>query len=469
MRLQVAAVFGVVLGLSTGAQSRQIAPPAERQPAGRSPDHLVLRHVRVIDGTGRAPSDDQTLVISGGKIAAVGPSRDVAVPAGSEIRDLHEHTVLPGLVMLHEHLSYGGGPDRLSFRDQPFSAPRLFLAFGVTTIREAGGPSNAYTWLNLKRLIDAGHTVGPEMFVSGPPIHAGPLDAGRGMLLLAAAKRVTDANDARRHVAHWASEGVSSFKVHEPIEAWALAAVIDEARKHRLPVLGHLGPVTCLEAAKLGIDFIEHGIESCETDLRSPNGETIVDPDAPKARDLIRALVATRVTITETPIDAPTSDEELEVLHPAAREYYMKGASAKVKPFGFFSPETLDNPRRGKPGLSVAFARAGGRVVVGSDTGGVPRIPGFANLKSLRLLHEELGFTPLEAIQIATSNGAAALGIANRTGSIAVGKEADLLVVHGDPSSTLADISKVRLVLSNGRTYDPNALLAEVKGQFGWW
>jgi imidazolonepropionase-like amidohydrolase len=118
--------------------------------------------------------------------------------------------------------------------------------------------------------------------------------------------------------------------------------------------------------------------------------------------------------------------------------------------------------------LELAFVRAGGHLVVGSDSGGAYRVPGFANVKSVERLHERLGFSELEAIEIATINGARALGIQDRTGSVAAGKEADLMIVRGDPAVRIRDLENVEIVFSNGVRFDPKVLLMEVRGKFGW-
>ena len=419
---------------------------------------VVLQNVRVIDGTGAPPRDNQAIVIANGRIRAVGPARDVPVPEGAEVRNLTGRAVLPGLVMLHEHIVYGGGPDRLPFRTMQYSAPRLYLAFGVTTIREAG--VGGMVALNLKQAIAAGEVIGPEMFAAGQVISSdNPLNAGH--LLRMQAKIARDPDDAARTVRYLVGEGASAIKVHQPISAPILAAVIEEAHKWNVPVIGHLRPVTCLEAARLKIDVIEHGFDGCANDLRMPDGSVTNDPESPPAKELFAALLAANVIMDETPIDDdPLTDEALAVLHPAAREYYLRSRSPEP------GASARRNPKNAS--LAVAFAKAGGRVTVGSDPGGVPRIPGFSNLTSVRLLHEDLGFSTMEAIQIATLNGARALGIDRRTGTIQEGKEADLLVVTGDPLRTLADLAKIELVFSNGRVFSPRALLAEVKGQFGW-
>ena len=419
---------------------------------------IVLTNVRIIDGTGAPAMANQSLVIEDGRITAVGPSPQIAVPAGARVLDLSGRSVMPGLVMLHEHLNYSGGNELM--RIQPFRAPRLFLAFGVTTIRTAG-INEPYAEINLKRRIDAGLVPGPEMFVSGPWLNQPEEGPGFGTEFRAeflGMKFVRDADDARQAVRHWAAEGVTSIKLYRRTTPAMMAVIVPEAHRLGLPVMGHIGVSSCREAADAGIDFIEHGL-ACPKDLPSR------DPESPEARELIRALVTAKVAVDVTPVSADALTEaEREALHPAAYQRYVELQTSNPQRLG----ERRGDGPQGKPGITVAFVRAGGHLVVGSDPGGGYRIPGFSNHYSLQLLFESYGFSELEAIRIATLNGATALGIQQRTGSIAVGKEADLIVVRGDPSTRIRDSSNVELVFSNGVLFDPKVLLAQVKGRFGW-
>lgn len=136
---------------------------------------VALTHVEIIDGTGAAPLMDQTLVIDHGKIASVGA--DVPVPAGAKVLDLHGHTVFPGLVGMHEHLFYTE-PRSSSLKEfvvgeSVDTAPRLYLAAGVTTARTTGSVA-PYTDLNIKKAIDAGRTPGPDLDISGPYLEGDP-------------------------------------------------------------------------------------------------------------------------------------------------------------------------------------------------------------------------------------------------------------------------------------------------------
>ena len=139
---------------------------------------VALTHARLIDGTGAPARDDQTIVIRDGRIAAVGPSASVAIPAGAKTIDLSEKMVIPGLVGLHDHMYYGSR--FTSTRPMLYSYPKLFLASGVTTIRTAGS-IDPYQELNLRQNIESGKVVGPEVVVTGPYLQGagrdGRLDA----------------------------------------------------------------------------------------------------------------------------------------------------------------------------------------------------------------------------------------------------------------------------------------------------
>jgi len=161
---------------------------------------VALAHVRVVDGAGGPPLEDQTIVIRGGKIAAVTPAGQAQVPAGARTLDLSGHTVIPGIVGMHDHTFYTTSGRSVQLQ---FSAPRLYLATGVTTIRTTGGTS-PYHEINMKRGIDRGETPGPRIHLTGPYL-TGP----GGSPTMA---QVSTPEEARRIVNYWADEGVTWFK-----------------------------------------------------------------------------------------------------------------------------------------------------------------------------------------------------------------------------------------------------------------
>ncbi len=151
---------------------------------------VALTHVQLVDGTGAPAASDQTIVIRNGRIATVGPSSTVPVPDGADVLDLAGHTVIPGFVGLHDHTFYTTRGRRVQLN---FSAPRLYLASGVTTIRTTGAFS-PYSELNLKQAIQNSERVGPRMYITGPYISG----AGARVQM----KAVATPEDARRVVAY---------------------------------------------------------------------------------------------------------------------------------------------------------------------------------------------------------------------------------------------------------------------------
>jgi imidazolonepropionase-like amidohydrolase len=411
---------------------------------------IVLRNIRVVDGTGSVALTNQTIVIEGAQISAAGNSSRVQIPPGAKELDLAGHTALPGLVLLHEHLFFMVN-DEFSHA-LPFSAPRLYLAFGVTTIRTAG-TDHPYLEINLRRAIERGDVPGPEIHLTSPYFN-GP---GSGIL---SETTLSDPEEARASVRYWVAQGCRWFKVYTHITRPVLEAIVEEAHKHHARVTGHLQSLSCADAADAGIDNIEHSWGSCLGDLR-PSGAG--DSREARANALIRKLVEAHVTLTATPVDRvrPLSERELDVLHPAAREAYRNMRALAGK------PGVPPGPPRGEGPLSLRFVKAGGRLVLGSDSGSGLSVPGFASHDAVKLL-VEAGFTPLDAIRIATLEGAKFLGVDDRVGSIARGKEADLLIVRGDPSTNIQDLSNVSHVFANGKLHDPQALLSAVTGQVGW-
>src|SRR5688500_9300868 len=223
---------------------------AIRQFVSVSDSIVALTNVRVIDGTGAPGRDGQTIVMKGGVIQAVGAAGQVSVPAGARTLDLAGRSVMPGYVMLHEHLFYPSGGGAI-YNEQGYSFPRLYLAGGVTTMR-TGGNMAGYADINIKRAIDAGTMLGPAIDVTAPYLE------GPG-LPIPQVKALRGPDDARKMVAYWADEGATSFKAYMNISRAALGAAIDEAHKRGLKVTGHLCSITFREAAALGIDNLEHG------------------------------------------------------------------------------------------------------------------------------------------------------------------------------------------------------------------
>ena len=477
-RIAGIAVLVVVVGLALAASQapgpqRLTIANAVRQFVSVDAPVVALVHARVIDGTGAPARADQTLVIRDGSIAALGPSSSVTPPADARVIDLTGKSVIPGLVMLHEHLFYPTGPGVYGQVGQSFV--RLYLAGGVTTMR-TGGNTNGFMDLNLRRAIDRGETAGPAMDATAPYLN-GPSSSLQMNVL-------KDADDARRQVNYWADMGATSFKAYMQITRAELGAAIDEAHKRGLKVTGHLCSVTFSEAADLGIDDLEHGFvvstdffankqpDVCPGQTPGQQSVAAVANDAPAMTALIRKLVDKHVALTSTLTvfenltPGRPMPPGLEVLLPDLKQQFERSYTnnqTRQTPsvYAQLFPKEL--------ALERAFVKAGGLLVAGTDpTGAGGVVPGYSNQRQVELL-VEAGFTPLEAIAICTLNGARYLGRDAQIGTIAAGKQADLMVVAGDPSVTIADIRRVDTVFRRGLGFDPAKLVASVAGKAGLW
>lgn len=433
---------------------------------------VALTNARVIDGTGAPPRDGQTVIIKGRNIAALGDTARITPPEGATVIDLTGKTVIPGLVMVHEHLYYPTGPQVYGQLGQSFT--RLYLAGGVTTMR-TGGNVNGFMDLKLKRLIDDGQQPGPAIDATAPYLN------GPNSFLQMHALR--DEGEATRHVDYWADMGATSFKAYMSITRAQLGAAIEAAHRRGLKITGHLCSVTYSEAADLGIDNLEHGFlaatdfvpdkkpDACPGQGQGQQTVAALDENSEPFKALVKKLVDRKVALTstltvfETFTPGRPLPPGLDVLVPQLRKQFEENHSrtAKNQQSNYIKlfPKAM--------ALERAFARAGGLLIAGTDpTGGGGVVPGYSNQRQIELL-VEAGFTPAEAIAIATRNGAAYLGRDARIGTIAFGKQADLVIVNGDPSRTIADVRNVETVFKQGVGFDPAKLIESVRDRVGLW
>ncbi len=447
---------------------------------------LALRHVSVIDGTGAAPRADQTVVFANGRITAIGPASGTAVPAGAEVHDYAGYTVLPGLVSMHDHFYYSASNavqrgDGKSFEpgfqanEIAYTAPRLYLAGGVTTLRTTGSVE-PYTDIKVHDRIGAGLMPGPDVDLTAPYLEGGPTP-------FAQMRELKGAEDARRFVAFWAESGMTSFKAYMNITRDELAAAAGAAHARGMKITGHLCSVTWPEAVAAGIDDFEHGPVYTDTEFVTGKKADV----CPRGRDLdaswqahtidgadvtalIRLLVEHHVAVTSTlpvfelyvPGRPPPQRRSLDAMSTGARESYLT-ERASLDPADATSVALF----RKEMDFERAFAAAGGLLLAGPDpTGSGGVVPGFGNQREIELL-VEAGFTPVEAIQVATENGARYLGREADIGTLAVGKRANLVLVKGDPAKQISDIENVETVFKDGTGYDSRLLIESVRGQVG--
>ncbi len=426
---------------------------------------FALTNVRVVDGMGTPPRDRQTIVVEHGRIVNMGATDEVRLPADVRIIDLSGHTVIPGIVGLHNHTDQDGVYKR---QTSLVSAPLMFLGSGVTTARTAGSDA-PYQELNLKRAIDAGDTPGPRIHFSGPRLREGMTHYSP-----------ESPEAARRLVRYWKEEGATTAKAHSQIKREYLGAAIDEAHRLGIPFTGHLCSVTLGEAVDLGIDALEHGlfpasdfVANKEPDVCPPNQlESLVNLDirSSEVQALIRKIVDREVAIIstlsvlETLVPGrPVEDRVFEWMAPEVRELYRERVWARDQRSDSASARAWwENVLA----FEKAFVDAGGLLTAGPGAARMGASPGFADQRNLELL-VEAGFSPVEAIQIMTFNSAKFLGVDDELGSISVGKLADIVVIDGDPIANPADIRNVKIVFKDGVGYNSAKLLEAARGLVG--
>ena len=480
-----ATFFALALVAAAGAHAASPGPEVQPYIALSAPT-LVLKHVNVIDGSGAPARADQTIVLQDGRIAAIGPAATTPVPSGAENHEYAGYSVMPGLVGMHDHFYYsasnalqrGDGKSSepgFQVNEIAFTAPRLYLAGGVTTLRTTGS-IEPYTDIKVRDRIEAGLMPGPEVDLTAPYMEGGPTP-------FAQMRELKGAEDARRFVAFWAESGMTSFKAYMNITREELAAAASAAHERGLKITGHLCSVTWPEAVAAGIDDFEHGPVYTDSEFAAgkkpdvcPSGRALESPWQSQSMDgagvtaLIKLLVSHHVAVTSTlpvfelyvPGRPAPQRRALDAMSTSARESYLT-ERASLDPQDASSAALF----RKEMDFERAFVAGGGLLLAGPDpTGSGGVLPGFGNQREVELL-VEAGFTPVAAIQIATQNGARYLGREADIGTLAPGKRANLVLIKGDPAKQISDIEQVEIVFKDGIGYDSARLIESVRGQVG--
>jgi len=434
---------------------------------------VALTDAKVMDGTGRPAQLHQTVLLQGGRIVQVGPLKKVKVPAGAQVINCAGKTLIPGLVMLHEHLYYTmpvGG--YFNIAQMPYSFPRLYLAGGATTIRTAGS-IEPQTDLAIKRMIGEGKLIGPDMDVTAPYMEEPSMD-------IPALNTIKGPEDAAAATKFWADKGCTSFKMYMHATRADLGAVVREAHARKLKVTGHLCALSYREAAEIGIDNLEHGFMASSDFVPNKAADACDYPagrqsllrlpaNSPEMTSLIKFLVGKHVALTST----------LTVFEPyTGREVVLGGGLEALIPQLQERETATWTQNQQKDTASVRlfkknmvwekqFYDAGGLLVAGTDPTGAGRtIAGYSNRRQVELLVEE-GFTPVQAIKISTLNGATYLGREKEIGTIEAGKQADLILINGDPERDIQQVRRMEIVFKNGVGFDSAKLFESMKGKVG--
>lgn len=463
----------LVVVLPAGAQRADQLSRATRNYVSVPETVVALTGVTLIDGTGAAPRPGQTIVIRDGKIAAVGPDGSTSVPSGARTIALPGHTVIPGIVGMHDHMFYTApGGRRVA---STLTSTRLYLASGVTTIRTTGSAA-PYQDINVRAAVDRGEAPGPRIHITAPYVTG---DGGGYMA------EVHSPEQARRFVAYWGEEGATWIKAYTTIKGADLKAAIEEAHKRGMKVTGHICSVSFQEAVALGIDNLEHGLFTASDFQpgRTPDvcsGSTMAvstrtenaNPNLAVWNQTIRTMIDNRVPMTSTlavyamffPGRGDDDPRMFEAMAPEVREAYLAQRKAIDEEA---NPALNEAMLRNAMAFEKAFHDAGGLLAAGVDPTGIGgALPGIGDQWNYELLIEA-GFTPSQVVQIMSLNGARILGVEQQLGSVEVGKLADLVVLEGDLAARAPVIRETRYVFKDGVGYNPATLIASVKGRVG--
>jgi len=466
----------VLLALAFAAQAFAQAPQPpsdiERYTLFQAPVTL-LRNAQLFDGTDHPPREHMSVLIRDGRIAEVKPDAELKAPAGALVKDLAGGALLPGFVLMHEHLFYP--TERGSYGAFFQSFPMLYLAGGVTTMRTAGSMS-PYADLNTWKDIREGKAVGPDIDVTAPFLNG--IQA-----FVAQVPRLASADDAVRQVRYWADAGATSYKGYMHLTREQLDAIVKAAHERKAKVTAHLCAVTYAEATAMGIDNLEHGFfassdfvdgkqpDACPAGDAVPKSLDALAVDDPRMAALQRQMIERKVALTSTLTIFETFSHgrpmapaaALDLLIPQMREQYVTRYTAIQRG----GPNAYGRVLAKDMAWEKQFHDAGGLLVAGTDPtgyGGV--IPGYSSLRQFELLREA-GFDAATTVQVMTANGARYLGREADIGRIAPGLRADLIAFAAPLDAAKPALPEVAWTMKAGRAWDRAKILNAWKGQVG--
>lgn len=466
-----AAMLGSLSLFSVAVSAQTVITPQKSPFIAYDQPTIAIVGVKLIDGTGAKAKTNQTVIMEQGQITYVGDASNADIAAGTTIIEAAGKSVIPGLVMMHEHMFYPTG--KAQYTEMLYSFPKLYLAGGATTVRTAGTTA-PYGDLNVRDAIEQGTTFGPDIDVTAPYLN------GPGLPILKL-KSLRDAENAKKMIDYWSYEGVTSYKAYMQISESELSTVIDQAHLRNQKVTAHLCSITYRQAADLGIDNLEHGFFAATDFVKDKIGNECpksahqslvdLDIDSPEVASLIHHLVEKKVALTSTLTVFETYTKgrpkayplALEALIPQLKTHYEENWQKIAQQQDATWPIVFEKMRI----LEKRFVEAGGLLMAGTDPtgfGGV--IAGFSNQRMVELL-VETGFSIEQAIKISSLNGATYLGRDKSIGSIEVGKRADLVLIDGDLSQDTSAIQQMQYVFKQGIGYDTAALINETKQVVG--
>jgi len=403
---------------------------------------LALVGATLIDGTGQPALPDAAIVIQNGRIVAVGPRAQVKLPKRAAVIDEKGKTILPGLWDMHAHF------------EQVEWGP-IYLAAGVTTVRDCGNELEFIT--AVRDAVANGHGLGPRLLLAGVVDGSGPFAIG--------VQRVDTPQQARDWVDRYHSAGFQQMKIYSSVKLEEVKAVADEAHRLGMTVTGHvpegLNAYQVIEAGQDQINHIHYIADIMHAPLpadasRAAQRQAIINIDlnSPEAQKALSFLKAHKTVVDPTialfefftaTTAKPASSFEPGVLKvaPELAEQLTDAPPPSER------SELTEKMFEKNLAIIGALHRAGVPIVAGTDQ----TVPGYSLHREIEL-YVQAGFTPMEAIQAATSVPAQVMGIDKQVGTIEKGKRADLIILNGNPLDDIHNTRNVEYVITNGVMYN---------------
>lgn len=436
----------------------------------------ALRGVTVIDGTGAPPLRDATVVITGERIAAVGPRAGVRIPAGARVLDLPGRTLVPGFVDMHAHVALGPVYGPLKPGDPPLRTEsdslgnvlmlRRLLEWGVTTVRNPAGPT--LEAVSVRDAVRSGRLPGPRIFTAGALLDGFEVPGGL-------AEGVTSDSGIRAAVRGQAAAGVDYIKLYAGLPPALIRAGVDEAHQQGKKAIAHMMATSWTDGARAGLDGIVHIVAGSPLLLPPARRAAYMkgftgtqfmyrwfeqlDLQAAEIDTAITELVKHKVVLDPTLVTfeamfrgndpAITASPDLSTA-PAAllrnwREDFQLSTGWSAKDFAEATavwPTVLR--------FTKLLYDRGVFLTVGTDTPNPWAAPGTSFHRELEL-YADAGIPPLQILRLATQSGARALGIDEDVGTIQVGKIADLVLLEADPLAHISNTRRIGWVMQSGK------------------
>jgi imidazolonepropionase-like amidohydrolase len=412
---------------------------------GNGNEALVLNGATLIDGNGGPPKADSVIVIDDSKkiIAITNQTNyrdnlslfndDSGSQITKRVLNLTGKYIMPGLFDMHAHIA---GVRKNSY-DQVTSEIMLgmLLKYGITTVRNPGGPTNET--VHLREEVLNGNLSGPEIFTAGRLLNTPEFP------IPFVEKQVTTEEEVRKEVRNQATAGVDYIKLYVGLKPDLVKAAVDEAHRQGIKVIGHLYLTSWTDAANLGIDFLTHGVpvspfllpEDKQRIFNRTGGGPfdhslwldLVDLDSIEIRNMIESLVQNQI-----PVDPTLNVYEAIFVRQSFADPQNEQRWSKVLQ------------------LTKMMHDRGVKILSGTDIPNFELVPGKSLHHELELL-VDAGINTSDVIKIATKNGAEALDLMNQTGTIEPGKQADILILSANPVEDIENTMRIEAVISNGR------------------